>query len=187
MIISKGYRFIYFQIAHTGYTSMAKICRKKFGGVINGHHSINFPSMYKNFFKFTIVRNPYTRMFSWWWFNKNANLKYKSTFEEFMFDLINRKNKLVYPPADPEDMIYDSQINWIKRAKIDKYIKLENIMNDSSILAQLPFVNKTLKFPWLNKNQVRPNGSAFDFLNKKQLDLIVEYAEEDFKEFGYEI
>jgi hypothetical protein len=143
-------------------------------------------SNYDDYFKFTFVRNPYTRILSeYYWFKKNQELKTTIIFnpedfhewcEEFLFQ-INSSHK------EPQVSFIDNSIDFIG--------KFENIQNDfNSLIEKLK-----LKQEYLN-----PNNTLLPVLNsigqnKEQLvprilektkKLIFNIYKADFIQFNYD-
>ena len=101
------YKCIFFHIPKTGGVSINKSLFKNLG---LGHITVDFAKehfsheMLHDYFKFSIVRNPYTRLFSSFWFLKNGgfdekdkiwaeeNLSDFKSFESFVMEWINEDN-----------------------------------------------------------------------------------------------
>jgi len=65
-VISDQCRFVYFGIPKTGTNSVASILRSSFGGrAIGGYHTASV-SVPPGYLAWATVRNPWTRLLSWW-------------------------------------------------------------------------------------------------------------------------
>lgn len=190
MVVSKMKNFVYVQIPHTGSTSMAIWLRRHFGGNrILSKHSWRIPKPHRSCFKFTMVRNPYERMFTWWWFGLERD-EYKPTFEEFMEFMLERKE--VAKVGEGKDgklqipEFYTPQVRWVRDIPADQWIRLEDI-GGGGALASLPFTDKRIpKFPHRNKTETRPRVPFLEYFTEGQARMVLEHSGEDFEAFGYD-
>lgn len=67
MIISNKHKVVFVAIPKTGTRSVYNSLRNVFAGELYKEHHKVIPKEYRDFFKFTIVRNPYDRIVSVWW------------------------------------------------------------------------------------------------------------------------
>ena len=131
-----------------------------------------FKNSYNNYRKFTIIRNPYDKMVSWYFYLKrNLGENYDVTeFNEWIKD----PSKL-WHADDPIDFL-KPQCEWIDDTV--EIIKFENINKE---LKQ--FFGKEIDLPIINKSKHKHYS---EYYNKKSLDIIYNRYEEDFKKYNYE-
>lgn len=187
MIASDNFNFVCIQIPHTGSTSMGRWCRGFYAGrKIQTKHEWRVPDELQSYFKFTLVRNPYDRMFTWWWFTKERDNDQRS-FSEFMEYMLDVKAN---PPNDVLRVpnFFDPQYRWVERAGVDLWIRLKDLPD---ALCDLPFTGgrdrSISQFPHKNKTTTKPAKDPKEYFTRKELDLVVEHSRKDFEVFGYEI
>ncbi|MFW6008715.1 MAG: sulfotransferase family 2 domain-containing protein [archaeon] len=161
------------------------VFNKKFNK-IRKHSKLNEIEQYydlNKYFKFSVVRNPWDKILSWYFYHeKFNNIK---NFDEFL-DLIFIKKEV--PKVSKDDISwYESQISFLKdksgKINIDYIIKFENFSNDFEILCDKLKINK-IELPHTNKSK----NSEIDyreFYNEKQKDFVGEIYIEDIEYFKY--
>ena len=191
MIYSKEYNYLCFQIPHTGSTSMGRWCVSKYNGKKAGlkHQSLIPKEINKNVFKFCLIRNPYDRLFTWWWFDKEKGSN--SSFVDFLKFIIDRKDINANDPGLKNPRFYMNQSSWIKETGA-KWLKLEDVIKEPEkcLIDFLPFVNKKnyKHFPHYNKTKTRPRIHLKEYFKndlENVLYLVRKYCTEDFETFGY--
>lgn len=187
MIVSELHKFVCIQIPHTGSTSMGRWCIVYYDGMkIKTKHEWRVPDDLQYYFKFALVRNPYDRMFTWWWFSKERDNDQRS-FTEFMEYMLEVKEN---PPNDILQVpnFFDPQHMWIDRADIDMWVRLEDL---PGVLRGLPFTRKLdhalRNFPHKNITTTKPNVDPKEYFTREDLDMVVAHSRKDFEVFGYEI
>jgi hypothetical protein len=69
MIVSDFHKFVYIGIPKTGSISISHWLNMYYAGrSIDRHHAWHVPEPYQYYYRWTVVRNPYDRCFSLWWF-----------------------------------------------------------------------------------------------------------------------
>ena len=130
-----------------------------------------FPNAYKTHRKFAIIRNPYDKMVSWYFYlkrnlNKDLNIV---DFEEWLKD----PSKLWH--ADDPISFLNPQHTWIdETVEIIKYENLKKEIND--------FFGKDINLPILNKSNHKHYS---EYYNSKSSDIIYNRYKDDFKKFNY--
>lgn len=192
MIIHKD-QFVYTAIPKTGTASIVKYLIYKWKAKRRGlYHDIRVPQAYEHLPRFTVVRNPYERVFSFWWYTcqnperTDEVFPYGTSFERFMAYLIENKHYDPHPNRNCSWLL-ESQQNWINRAGVQYVVYLENFYQD---FAELPFIQQSPEnLPALFKQRKTPGkpGSFEAYYgndrNKKQ--LVWQYCRKDFHQLGY--
>lgn len=187
-------KYLFIHINKCGGTSVKKVLEKHSHLYIppNDYLSeLKKGSTWDKYIKFTIVRNPYSRILSLQgMLNKNKN-KYtiKQILDIIMDDKISFKGVRIggkeyikrhgLKLTHPHYSIYDGE-----KIIVDHVFKLENIKNDwvkiqnlLSIKDKLSHINKSSSF----------NEKHFKRFSRNQLDRINQYFKEDFEIFKYEM
>jgi len=142
----------------------------------NKHDTIHdikrkFPELYKSYRKFTIIRNPYDKMVSWYFYLKR-NIGEKHEIIEF--------NEWIKDPQQfwhANDPVYflDSQHTWIDDTV--EIIKFENLNKELN-----EFFNKDLDLPLVNESS---HEHFSNYYNKKSYDIIYSRYKKDFEKYNY--
>lgn len=193
MIISDKYKYIFISTQKTGSQSFFKFLPEHFNGVRNnvgGHHSTQIPKNIdiNEYTIFSTCKNPYERAFSIWFVLMN-NKPYKvewlkilkdDTFLTFCKFISEHGNSPL--PVKRAPSVAIPQYIWYTYLP-EKTIPL-HIENIDEEFNKLPFVDKKVKIPRINKK-----GTELTFKDAAS-DEIVHYlniwANEDFEKFGYE-
>jgi hypothetical protein len=129
---------------------------------------------FDSLFKFTVIRNPYARLLSYYYFilmdeYHREHIAHSLTFHEFVEWSIE------------EISTQFSQVSLNGKLLVDLVLRYENLLKDWKVLAEacnipqiLPYVNITKKYPVWE-----------DLYTQKTLSLVREVYSEDFREFGY--
>lgn len=130
----------------------------------------------KNAFSFCVVRDPYTRTFSYY-----EHFKKQNSLECSFLDFLEIIKKKIFFHKTP--MIVFPQSFYIYNCKgeigIDKIYKYENF---SEIEKDL-----NIKFEWINKGSYTEDDYKKAYENEKCIDLVNELFSIDFLNFNYEI
>lgn len=199
MVVCNNKKCIFIHIPKTAGTSIEQFLKDKgqneimFHGVQNNrslHHltALEFkriiPSVFNNYYKFSMVRNPYDRLLSeyYWTPVPNLGFKYGKTKADFLYKVINIvKNKrffdnIYYDHFIPQYMfLYEG-----KKIIIDEVFKYESLKDATDYLKNK--LNINMDFPYFNKS-VKNNN---DYWNDMQKEKIYNLYKNDFILFGYE-
>jgi hypothetical protein len=146
MIICKEHRVVFVAIPKTGTRSTYGILKKYFKGKLYKEHYDVVPAKYKNYFKFTTIRNPYARAVSLWWStckrgnDKRGFIKESGgdSLELFLKFLISNKNS----EKNATFHLLRTQSRYLKANKYDAILKMESLEED---FWNLKFINPVEK------------------------------------------
>ena len=182
---------------------MYQFLEEHFDGQRYGHWHENIPPHYTfDYFKFATIRNPYTRFASAWYYVSDPSSQYIEIYERLMghsmeilyfLEWLNEEKENLYYMRDDQDRPYQlstilmpQYLNVEQRlagVKIDRFIKLENILEEVNML---PFVNRHVhSLPHLHIG----DGSTYKKWNELKtptiLQLVNQIFDKDFDMFGY--
>jgi len=130
-----------------------------------------FKNSYNNYRKFTIIRNPYDKMVSWYFYLKR-NLGENYNIIEFN-DWIEDPSKFWH--ADDPISYLKPQHEWVD--KTVEIVKFENINKELNV-----FFNEEIDLPVTNKSK---HDHYLEYYNRESLDIIYNRYKEDFEKFNY--
>lgn len=204
MRINKHFRFVFISTPKACTHTIYQILDKHYsGGLIdNGFHNNQIPSLYQAYFRWTICRNPYSRMVSVWWsacrlaqldqYGFREGCGAKDDFGQFIRwmvkvpELQRRRQPLIMNQSD-----------WLEPCQPIHAIKVEEI---GAGLAELPFWREGIEIPQLNTTDekiadrqreegqeiARPPWQEF-YRDKGLQEAVLEWAWPDFEQFGYPV
>ena len=129
-----------------------------------------FKNSYNNYRKFTIIRTPYDKMISWYFYLKR-NLGDYNIVE--INDWIKDPSKFWH--ADDPVGYLKPQFEWIDDTV--EIIKFENINKELN-----NFFGKIISLPISNKSN---RNHYLEYYNEQSLSIIYNKYKEDFKQFNY--
>lgn len=184
VLINRKNKWAFIHIPKTGGTSIAEILKKENDTEqLTGHDSIRILEDVSEYFIFTFVRNPYTRIASAYSHDKRKS-KIEQTFGQFLKE------------TNPNHLWVLSQSYYVNEGKTENkkisFIgKYENFKNDLTFV--LKKLNIQSKIPHLNKNPIynnHPNLKQHDYYKffyteEWMKDFVREKYQDDFKQFNY--
>jgi len=198
MVVCHEKKCIFIHIPKTAGTSIEQFIRDHgknnllFIGVRNNrslqHLTANelktmMPYIYKKYYKFSIVRNPYDKLLSEYYWNPSINMGYKNGKSKK--DFLKKVTEIVESKKYFNDIYNDHfipQYNFLfykNKLLVDQLFKYEDLEWVSN------FLKKKLKiirhFPYLNKNDIEKEGWDDDEKN-----IIYNLYKNDFLYFGYQ-
>jgi len=186
MIVSKKHEFIFVAIPKTGTRTIYSILKGQYEGQKVKEHHPDVPEKFKDFFKFTIVRNPYERAVSLWWSTcKRDNRRPytdiigSSEILDF-FTWLNKPNQNRGTGSE----ILRTQALYLKKTKFDKILYTESLEAD---FKSIPMFSKVGHFPNMNSTQVvQPNNPLarknwMHYMTPAVIKQIEKYYAEDFE------
>jgi len=134
-----------------------------------------FPLEYKTYRKFAIVRNPYDRMVSYFFYLKESNNYYVKDidFKQWLNYLVGIKSKNI---DNYELRKTFPQCSWIDNTV--NVLKFENLEEEISV-----FLKKEIKLPKINKSN---HKNFLTYYNEESLNNVYNIFQKDFKKFNYE-
>ena len=130
-----------------------------------------FRNSYNNYRKFAIIRNPYDKMVSWYFYLRGILGEHHEVleFNEWV------KNPLKFWHADDPASYLKPQHEWIDDTV--EIIKFENLNKELN-----NFFDKKIKLPIINKSK---HNHYSKYYNRTSLDIIYDRYEKDFKKYNY--
>lgn len=197
MVISHSHKFIFIHLPKNAGTSMFHLLQKYTDAKRNNRHSGAITSkkivgdkIWNEYFKFAVVRNPLSRLYSW--FNHNTKAeeekniwnfrKYNKTFKDFIYNPIKSNMGKGRDPFDYAQTQYDflSDDNGFN---INFILFYENIQKDWFELCQkiqIPYEG----LPKLNKAKSLDTNYK-DIYTPEMIKIIKERLKKDFDYFKY--
>lgn len=187
-IVSKKHKFVFLPILKTATTSLNEIFAKEYESFYepagNKHHCV-VPLWAKDYFVFTVVRNPYQRTFSLWkeilrqhWWNGHPN---PGGYREFIENWLVGRD---YPDSIAEFLMNYPQISLSITQSLQELtphiLRFENLQEDFN---QLPFLKKHHQLPHLNVS--KDDRQYRESLIAENIHLVNKWCREDFENFGY--
>jgi hypothetical protein len=151
------------------------------------HHSWRVPEEYARYDVFTVVRNPYDRCLSAWWFRcqdpsrREGNPMFGWPFDRFL------RSVLAYRETAPRRPTSVAESSLTQKQYVDlSGARLALRLEAPADLRLLPFVGSDVPpLPRENVTTARPAG-RWDQLGGREEQLVWDYCAEDFEAFGYE-
>ena len=151
---------------------------------------IKFPEEYGSYAKFTVVRNPYDRMVSWYFhlkervesdgfdLEKDFTLSFIKWIEDPFKTNYTKWSLSEVGQKDPNPIYLNPQHTYIdETVTVLKYENLRNELNE--------YFGKEISLPIYNKSSLR-KGHFLNYYNKYSLDIVYDRYKEDFEKFNYE-
>jgi hypothetical protein len=197
MIVSEKNKYVYVSVMKSGTHTMYHVLEKYFDGVHHPrgfnesgkgpYHSNIIPKDFSDFYRFTVVRNPYSRAISAWnvcvnvdpYMNAYADMLKDKSFKTFA------KWLCTFKEPGRAGYVVEPMHKWLKPSgNFDKIIKLENINEE---IKELPFynsANKAIKIPDLLSRTDKSDWKKH--YTKEIADLVYKWAQKDFELYGYD-
>ena len=134
-------------------------------------------AVFHNAFKFTVVRNPYDQILSWYfWIQKTGGKEFRSSFDVF----VQRKgreffesNKVVFVEND--------------QSLVDEMLRYESLQSDLSDLSRRLRLPENVGdiYSKINTNRSARGGRGYHLIDPKSQEAILESADFFFEKCGY--
>lgn len=182
---------------HIPKSAGVSINKELFGNLGGAHRSVRTykrvfgPATFRKYFKFTFVRNPYSRLLSAYRFLKKGgfcdvdrqwaeeNLSQYSSFREFVHDWLTEESVLTYNHFRPQfmflcDRSYEPEVDFVGH--------FETLTDDFEVVCKRLNVDCELKE--YNKGPEK-NDHWSSFYTQAELDIVHHIYRKDFELFGY--
>jgi hypothetical protein len=187
--IKKGKKkdFVFIHIGKTGGTSITKIIGENFQKHSTAKDIIEIigKDKWTNTFKFTVVRNPWDQVHSWYKYRVKLNQSKMATNKISFKDWVActyGENKDPYYYYRPKSFV--PQVERLKNDEgiidMDKIIRFENLREEYKIIADELGINSEL--PHINKTK---KTNYRDFYDETTQKIIEDWFHEDIEYFGY--
>ena len=194
----KGFDELKCIYVHIPKSAGVSVNRALFGNLGGGHRSVRQykrifgPTTFKNYFKFTFVRNPYSRLLSAYRFLKNggmndadkkwsqSNLNEVSSFAEFVHDWFTEESVFSRVHFRPQHaFICDGSL----APSVDFIGQFETIEDDFAYVCERLKISRTLKKANRGPHIVKHWSTYY---SATAYDKIFQIYRKDFELFGYD-
>ncbi|WP_107853134.1 sulfotransferase family 2 domain-containing protein [Oceanimonas marisflavi] len=205
MLPQKRERYSYFDINRTGVFFLhipkcagVSINKALYGSLGVGHVTLEDalvslgPIKFNNFFKFTIVRNPWDRLVSSYFFLKQGgfcekdkfffkkNLACFDSFKDFVVNWVNEDNILTWNHFIPQSHFLSSDK---KQLGLDYICFFENLDSDLNYLSSVVGISSL--------SSVKPTNKAvrdcyLDYYDKETIEIVERVYKADIELLGYD-
>ena len=193
MVICDKQEHVYIAIPKTASSTVADyLCRYEGGHREGDHHSIDIPAYAKDFLVWCSVRNPYERLYSWWYWRCIERRNPDGwTFVKHMEDVL--KWSLAPGGYAKTNMshIYKTISWWVKHAGIKTYVKQEEM---PQAIFEHPVIGPRLENRYVDtfsdvhgQATKRCRTPALELMSDYERRLVNEYCPDDFALLGYEM
>ncbi len=184
-MISHKNGFIFVHIPKTGGTSYAYLLHKFCENVVKHQFASELIDESKkgiDYFKFTLIRNPWEREVSRYYYQKQtpANENYKKanslSFKEWLIKMQSDEKFMSFYGAPQLDWLVDKNDNIL----LDYIARLERIHEDWKIISDVLKINDNI--PWLNRSKHKHYSEYYD---DETQELIYSNYKKDIDFFNY--
>jgi len=185
MIICKPHNFIFYDIPKTATVSIIHFIKN--AGIeidIKRHNFDPNCECYKEFFKWTIIRNPYDKILSAW-----RTTQFRNVRKEIPLGFKPRMQPLNKWLRQLPNILETTQYSLLSKATKGHLedlhlIRFENLIEELFTLPFMHYFGGKEEFPHMNKSDKSKNW--IKYLDKETEQLIWNKYQEDFEVFGYE-
>lgn len=193
MVISHKYKYIFFHVQKNAGSSIRHVLVSNYDGQRMGQHTSVVSAQrrlgkqtFKDYYKFAVVRNPYSRMVSWY----NSLIKLKNSGktivpESFEDMILNQKGIYKNKPNEIAEL-WRGQFDFLNirgEIHLDYIIQYENLVDNFSTVMDNLFKNKNIDMPHLKHWGV---GNDWEkFYTPELKEIVYNKFKKDFEVFKY--
>lgn len=190
-IISDKYQAIFIHIYKTGGTSIRSMIDDKqmihaaHATALDAKKAMMGDARWNDYWKFTIVRNPYDLVESLFYHHRRDNPRTFPTMEDQLQWIKRRWGKTISHTDGPP---YISQHEWLTengQMLVDNVFKFDDLQDVHRSLFELRGYNAPFPLPKLNDSLVRPKQPIGTCFTPNQIALINQLYAADFAHFKY--
>lgn len=193
-LMSARHKFLYIAIPKTGSSTMTVYLKAYYGAIEQGRHHAAEYSVPAGYLCWTVVRNPYRRLLSWWdaWTFGYTGIKHPPkdrpshtcSFAEFVVFMADNREGEELPPQI-RTIRYPQHL-YAQQQPCTVLIKLENIQDEFS---SLPFAKPIHLGERRNAGRWRERGTLRDFYGQPGMEeAVVKYGiVEECEALGYPV
>jgi hypothetical protein len=185
-MISHKHKFIFVHIPKTGGTSVDSILSKISRNWNSKHHLIekyrklaDKKHGFENYFKFTIVRNPWDRLLSNYFYRKKGNRVQDLSFKKWITN--SQDGNYSFENC----LSRHTQLDWIsdenEEVVVDFIGRFENLQEDFDIICDKIGIPQQ-QLPHKKKGK---HKSYIEYYNDKMKQIVAEKYAKDIEHFGY--
>ena len=184
-MISHKHRFIFIEVPKTGTTTICSILKNNFDAVQPYKHldieqyKEKFPKETSSYFKFSFVRNPWSRVVSLYHRKEGMQMKSEMTFSEFV-GWIRLATDTCIMPTPKKYMIDFFKID--NKLKMDFIGKFENLQEDFNTICD------KIGIPQQQLSHKNPTKHKYytEYYDEETKQIVAEKYAKDIEYFGYE-
>ena len=186
MIVSQGFRFVFVSTPRCCTETMYTVLQDRYGGVRVSTlaHDNYIPQQYREWFTFSIIRNPFDRAVSLWaWFRRYprvmAALGADKSFDAFAAWLAGEGT--VIRPGQSYAAMPQAQYLWLAPVCWNTLLRFELLEAE---LQRLSFWKRGTPLPHKHKTDHKPYRDYYG--RAETVDAVRRWAGRDFDLYGYE-
>lgn len=189
-MINHEHKFIFLHLARTGGTSIEYFFTKE-TEVKNKHFfpldwQKHYPLEWREYFKFSVVRNPWDRVVSQWAIDKKwYGNKFQKTFKEFVkypqgFPL----RPQLWFLSDPACIDYGDIVNYVEN-NVNYLMRYENLHEDfNALCSHLNIPDSGLPHKY-DSQSIRKGVPYQEYYDEETRNMVARIYNIDIKYFGY--
>jgi len=140
--------------------------------------------IWQEYFKFTVVRNPWDRIHSWWWNRKEIAKVISLSFAEYIHGICNPPLIVKLKPIFIDDPWDIPQIDWITssngKIEVDFICRFENIENDwYNLCKKINVPIERLPQILVKNRKPKERKHYTEYYNNRLIELVAKKYEKD--------